>query len=306
MTTHRFPMLTLASALVVPGLGHLYVGEWLRGVGFLVLIALSPVVTCQIALWFPTSFLIFIVILGAITGLGCYAWSVVDAWRLAKRSDNQRMPWQRPWVYLIAALIAYTFVLAPFTAYAKENLIETFKAPTRSMLPTILPGDRFLADKRVNRLGGEPLHRGDVALFVYPNNRTQVYVKRIIGLPGDRVEVDGHSIRVNGQSISGSPVNDLGDPIKNRLLADHQALTEHADGHTYIVLWRKDAPHSTAHIVVPDGQVFVLGDNRDASKDSRGFGTVPLADIKATAKQVLFTYHPDAGMLWRRIGQQIR
>jgi signal peptidase I len=230
---------------------------------------------------------------------------VRDAWRCARQADQDRRPWQQPLVYVLAAVIAYLFVLAPFTAYARDNLIETFQAPSASMLPTIVPGDRFLADKRVNRPGGISLARGDVALFVYPNNRTMIFVKRIIGLPGDSVEIDGTSIQVNGRELRGAEVQDLGDPLRNQLLADHQAFQESGDHGHYTVLWKKDAAVSKRIFVVPNAHIFVLGDNRGASVDSREFGVVPVADVKAVARQVLLSYRAGEGLRWSRLGKTI-
>jgi signal peptidase I len=304
-TSRRLPALALAAGLLVPGLGHVYAGPLSRGLGVLLGIALLPPVTCQLALMAPLRLLSLIVALGVLAGVGLYAWSVRDAWRCARRADQELRPWQQPLVYVLAALIAYLFVLAPFTAYARDNLIETFQAPTASMLPTILPGDRFLADKRVNRPGGIPLARGQVALFVYPNNRTMIFVKRIIGLPGDSIEIDGTSIRVNGRDLHGAEVQDLGDPLRNQLLADHSAFRESGDRGSYTVLWKKGATGGKQSFVVPNAQVFVLGDNRGASVDSREFGMVPLADVKAVARQVLLSYRKGEGLRWSRMGKTI-
>ena len=303
MNTRPYPLVAVAASLIMPGLGQLYAGRPLRGLAWLVSVALLPVWICQLALWSPGHALAWLVALGVLVCLAAYALAARDAWKLAKDAVAERAPWQRPWVYVLVVAVSYTFVLIPFTAQARDQWIETFVVPSASMLPTIVPGDRFLADKRVNRLRGIALNRGDVALFVYPNNRTQVFVKRIIGLPGDRIELRGRDVLVNGQSISRGPVVDLGDPVRNSMLETHLAISEQGDGHGYTVLWRKDSDAPQASFVVPSGQVFVLGDNRDASVDSRRFGTVPIADVKGTAKQVLFSRSPSEGMRWRRIGQ---
>jgi signal peptidase I len=304
-TSRRLPVLALAAGLLVPGLGHVYAGPLLRGLGVLLGVALLPLLTCRLALAVPVRLLSLIVWLGGLAAVGLYAWSVRDAWRCARQADQELRPWQRPLVYFLAALVAYLFVLMPFAAYAQENLLETFQAPTASMLPTIVPGDRFLADKRVNRPGGIPLARGDVALFIYPNNRTMIFVKRIIGLPGDTIEIDGTSLRVNGRELRGAEVQDLGDPSRNQLLADHWAYRESGDRGGYTVLWKKGAVAGRLKFEVPNAQVFVLGDNRGASVDSRQFGVLPVADVKAVARQVLFSYGAGEGFRWSRLGKTI-
>jgi signal peptidase I len=119
------------------------------------------------------------------------------------------------------------------------------------MQPTLLPGDILFADKRYNRPGfKQAVQRGDIAIFVYPNDRTTYYIKRIVGLPGDVVDVDG------GQ------------------------------------------------LTVPAGEVYVMGDNRTASKDSRNFGTVPLQDVVGKARQLWFS--SDKGTIrWERLGKVV-
>ena len=153
------------------------------------------------------------------------------------------------------------------------------------MIPALLPGDRFFADKRVGHRGGPRLRRGDIAVFVYPNDRTSLYVKRVVGLPGDRVEIDGRQVKVNGTSIVGAELHALGSPELDRQLTDHRAFRETLDGRSYVALWRQGVAEPLA-TVVPNGQVFVLGDNRDESRDSRRFGTLPLVDVTGVATQV--------------------
>jgi len=171
------------------------------------------------------------------------------------------------------------------------------------MVPTILPGDRLFADKRVGHLGGEKLRRGAIAVFVYPNDRTTLFVKRVVGLPGDRVEIDGTLLKVNGVEIRHEELHDLGDPALNHLLGEYQAFRESADQGSYTVLWRKDGKHEQLSTVVPNGQVFVLGDNRDTSHDSRHFGVLPIADVTAVARQVWFSADAHDGIRLRRTGR---
>jgi signal peptidase I len=155
-------------------------------------------------------------------------------------------------VYGLYVAVGYVFVLAPFTSLARDRYLETFVVPSASMAPAILPGDRLFADKTVGQVGGAKLERGAIVVFVYPNDRTLIFVKRVAGLPGDRIELDGQSF------------------------------------------------------VVPSGQIFVLGDDREKALDSRRFGTVPLSDVKAVARQVWFSSHAGEGVRWSRIGHVLR
>jgi signal peptidase I len=149
------------------------------------------------------------------------------------------------------------------------------------------------------------IRRGAIAVFLYPNDRTTLFVKRIVGLPGDRIEMDGTSVKVNGINIRGEELRDLGDPTLNRLLDDHQAFRESSDQGGYTVLWRKDGKREPFSAVVPNGQVFVLGDNRDVSHDSRHFGTLPIADVTGLARQVWFSADAHDGIRLRRSGTRL-
>lgn len=152
--------------------------------------------------------------------------------------------------------------------------------------------------KRVNCPGCKrQIQRGDIAIFVYPNNRTRLYIKRIIGLPGDEIKIRSNEVFVNGKSLS----VDTKLPLKQS--DEHgQYHYERANDVDYPVLWvgGKDATDLT--ITVPAGEVFVLGDNRDKTTDSRKFGTVPLMDVVGLARQVWFSYSTETGIRWSRLG----
>jgi signal peptidase I len=308
------PLLALAGSLAMPGLGQLYLGDPVRGALFLVAVAFTVPFATRLGLAAPPRLLWLVTLLGVAAAVGIYLWSAVDAFRRAARPlavvPSWPPSWQRPGVYLLYAAIGYALVLAPSTAYVRGSLLETFVVPTGSMMPTILPGDRLLADKRVGRRGGVKLWRGALAVFIYPNDRTSVFIKRVIGLPGDRIDIDGPHLRVNGKDAAGEG----GDP-ESATLSPFPGLrlaSERGDRGDYQVLWPADEgapggpPASTSTFVVPDGQVFVLGDNRGAAVDSRRFGTVPLADIQAVARQVWFSSHRGEGVRWGRIGTLLR
>jgi signal peptidase I len=291
----------------MPGLGHVYLGDPVRGLAFALGVALSVPFAAQLALCGPTKLLCFELFAGVLIAAGLYAWSVFEAYRWARRRSNEALShWQRPLVYVLYTIIGYVFVLQPFTTRTRNELIESFRIPSSSMVPNILPGDRIFADKTVGRTGGAKLWRGALALFTYPNERTSTFIKRVIGLPGDRIVLDGHKITVNGQDLA---MDTASNPSPGTQYgSDRVAAREHGQHGDYTVLWARDAndvgnQQAPVTLVVPAGQVFVLGDNRSAAIDSRKFGTVPLTDIKAVARQVWFSVQPSVGVRWRRIGQ---
>ena len=300
----RRPLVALFAGLLLPGLGQVYNGEPARGAALLFSVAMLLPSAAWLALHAPRPLLSPVIVVGVLLSLTVYIYSVKAAYGTAARLRDGFVPgpWNRGTVYFVLFVFGHLFVLSPLAGYARGRLIETFKVPSASMLPTIVPGDRFFADKRVGRPGGVKLRRGDIAVFVYPNDRTTMYVKRIVGLPGDRIEIDGTSVKVSGREIRGEELHDLGDPALNHLLDENLAFRESAEQGSYMVLWRKNGKHEQLTTVVPNGQVFVLGDNRESSHDSRQFGVLPMADVTAVARQVWFS--ADAhGIRLRRTGR---
>jgi signal peptidase I len=286
----RRPLVALFAGLILPGLGHVYCGDGARGVVFLLGFALLVPAAAWLGLHGPAPMLSWILLAGTLAALALYLFSVVDAYRTASRlrANFTPGPWNRGVAYLALFLFGYFFVLSPLAEHTTTHLVQSFKVPSQSMMPAIMPGARFFADKRVGHPGGPKIRRGEIAVFVYPNDRTTMYVKRIIGLPGDRIEIDGTEVKVNGTNLRQEELHSLGSPSRDRLLDQHLAFRETIDGTSFSALWSKSAPAAKLSLTVPNGQVFVLGDNRATSQDSRQFGTLPLADVSGIARQIIF------------------
>ena len=304
MSTTRRPLVASAASLLLPGLGQIYNGEVARGVVLLLSLALALPFAAWLAVHGPRSTLLWFVFAGVLATVAVYTYSVKAAYRSAARLRDGFVPgpWNRAAVYLAVFLFGHVFVLGLAAHVTKANLIESFKVPSASMLPGIMPGDRFFADKRVGHPGGRKIRRGDIAVFVYPNDRTTLFVKRIVGLPGDKVVIDGIRVTVNDVDLAREELHDLGSAAANRLLDGHTALRESADGIGYTVIWSKGGQHPPLSLTVPNGQVFVLGDNRDASHDSRHFGVLPIADVTGVARQVWLSVDDHDGIRFGRTG----
>jgi signal peptidase I len=311
-TAPRRPWVAAIASLVLPGFGQFYNGDFNRAIWlFLGFAVLSIPGIALIALYLPASLMMPSLSLGLCAALGVWAYSVWDAWRAAARDPGRAVRvLQMSGVYALIFVLCDLLALPLLTLYVRQHQVEPFRIPSRSMEPSVLAGDMIWADKRYNCPGCQQgVHRGDIAVFAYPNDRSLRYIKRVIGLPGDHVELKDKNLSVNGQALQTAGGLSSAGPV-----------TESIDGRRWQVQWT--GPSSTAasvakapslnrapveratelQLVVPDGQVFVLGDNRLDSTDSRSFGTVPMQDILGRARQVWFSSDKQ-GVRWSRLGQ---
>jgi len=197
----------------------------------------------------------------------------------------------------------------------RSFIAEPFRIPSGSMLPTLHIGDFILVNKfsygiRLPVINkkiieiGDP-ERGDVVVFRYPNNPKLDYIKRIVGLPGDTVGYFNKIIYINGEEVPNQFKEKSIDlltlvPIKSELRVE--TLGEHQ--HELLV----DLSHNKleGEIVVPKGEYFVMGDNRDNSQDSRVWGTVPEQNLVGEAFFIWMSWDwSEGGIMWSRLGDSI-
>ena len=194
---------------------------------------------------------------------------------------------------------------------------EPMRVPSGSMTPTLLTGDFILVDKHAYGLRnpldnqrwagtGAPA-RGDVAVFRYPLDHAQRYVKRIIGLPGDVIEVIDGELLLNGASTALGAEGDFLDTGSPGIAVPRHRIVERIDGREHAVLRCVDgcADGRRGRWVVPAGHYFVMGDNRDNSADSRYWGFVSDAELVGRAVAVWFHFKrfgDDWGIRADRIG----
>ena len=191
-------------------------------------------------------------------------------------------------------------LMAAIILTGRSVLADWYVVPTGSMKPTILEGDRVFVWKSAYQIRlpftkvrlmrtGEP-KRGDVVVVRNPDGGSVPFVKRLIGLPGDVVELRNEALFVNGkpQKVEFLPPRALSD-------GEIEILgTETVDGrpHPIRVLPEKPALRNFGPITVPEGEVFLMGDNRDESRDARFFGTRPVIDLLGRAVGVMWSWNP--------------
>lgn len=296
--TPRKPLMAALMSFVLPGFGQLYNGDVNRGlllfIGF-VLCSIPLVVI--IALFLPAALMLPMLILATIGSIGLWIYGIANAWKTARTLGEYTLQaWQKTGVYLLIFLTAM-FILPTMTQYVRANLVESFYLPSGSMTPSVLKGDIIFAKKNYNcPQCSSHVKRGDIGIFVYPNNRTQYYIKRIVALPGDKIEMGQQQVFINGQSLSRG---------KTEAVDDNTMVTETHGNTEYQVQWLTDDTDDMIELTVPPGQVFVLGDNRSKSNDSRKFGTVPLRDVVGKAGQIWFSKGED-GVRWERLGKLLK
>jgi len=179
--------------------------------------------------------------------------------------------------------VAGTVVIAVF---AVTFLIQAFTIPSGSMEQTLLVGDYVLVDKLCfgdhgiwnHLLPYRPIHRGDVVVFHYPVHPAQNFVKRVVAVPGDRLRLVNKKVFINGVQQPESFVQFISN-MRNPYRDDFPR-TDVPDYDVTARWWKEMPPLVEDHqLIIPEGHYFVMGDNRDDSKDSRYWGFVPRENI---------------------------
>ena len=201
--------------------------------------------------------------------------------------------------YFESLVIAVSLAL-----FVRTFVFQAFKIPTGSMEPNLLVGDHLIVNKMVFAptatgferaiLPHRDIHRGDVIVFKYPENPDRDFIKRTIGLPGETVEIRDKAVYINGQPLEQAAYHLKFKPRSDDARLDPKALN-----------W--------GPATVPAGHLFMMGDNRDDSADSRFWGFLPISYVKGRAMTIYFSYDPDAtgaaslltSIRWGRLFRQV-
>jgi signal peptidase I len=274
-----------------------------------------------------------LVVLTLLTGL---IWLADVVWLKRLRADGAPEPW------LIETARSF-FPIILLVLGVRSFLFEPFRIPSDSMMPTLLDGDFIFVSKYAYGLKlpvlnwkvvsiGEP-KRGDVIVFRKPSEPSVNYIKRLVGLPGDRIQVRGDAIWVNGEPV---PAIGHGLYSEDACYVNFREGLERIGAHEHRILY---CPGRVTHeeaacgkrpqhgcradpgadlgpagasvdyeTTVPEGKLFFMGDNRDNSADSRfpDLGYVPTGNVVGKAVRIWLNIGNGSGPEWRRIGKAVR
>ncbi|CEG57421.1 signal peptidase I [Legionella fallonii] len=224
---------------------------------------------------------------------------------------KKRAPGQKP-----GHIIEYSRSFFPvffIVLLLRSFLVEPFRIPSGSLEPTLLVGDFVAVNKFAYGLKLPVLETevvpisnpktGEIAVFRWPPDPTYDYIKRVIGIPGDKVSYHNKTLTINGKEATRTFVEYTIDESSGKAVAKYK---ENLNGVVHDIFIRADVPSVDFDIVVPEGNYFMMGDNRDDSADSRYWGYVPNAYLRGKAFLVWMSWNSKTDNLrWSKIGRLI-
>ncbi len=254
-----------------PGLGFLYVGKLTYAIVFPLLLVLFLGVSSWSGLIFePTGFAVLVTL-----GLALWISGAVIASYTAYRQGEVKLARFQRW-YIYIGFIVLSSIMGGILMENRSAMFgyEAFRLPSGSMMDTLMPGDFVISDTRKYRK--QSPNRGELVVFLHPKDPADKYLKRIIGVPGDYVEIQNGKVSINGEVLDEEYVKDRYN--------------------------QKQSLEISESVRIPDNAYFVLGDNRDNSNDSRYWGFVPADNIAGSVEHIWFSYVPEYGIRSERIG----
>lgn len=221
--------------------------------------------------------------------------------------------------------IVYAILIAVFI---RTFFFEPFKIPSGSMYPTLYVGDFLFVSKYTygyskhslpfsmplweGRIYSDEPQRGDVVVFKYPEDNKKDYIKRVIGLPGDRIKLENGRLYINGLLVEREQIEDFVLRDKYGNVERYRQYIEHLPNgvdHKILEISDEEIYDNVPEITIPEGNYFMMGDNRDRSDDSRvNVGFVPFENLVGKARRLFFSYENGDGAwyeIWN-LPRQIR
>ena len=236
---------------------------------------------------------------------------------------------RQPAAYKEPVLVEYArsfFPVILVVLLLRSFLVEPFRIPSGSMMPTLLVGDFILVNKFAYGLRwpvlntkflelGDP-ERGDVVVFRFPQDPSIDYIKRVVGVPGDEIFYRDKTLYINGEAVEKTPLGTFNGVGSGRSMTGAQMFLERLDGLEHRILVNAMAPDLApgcrqllyGAVTVPENSYFVMGDNRDNSNDSRCWGVVPEGNLVGKAFAIWMSWdgmREGFPVAWGRLGNLI-
>lgn len=263
------------------GLGHLYCGEVRKAIILFAGWQGCTVLAFATLLLVPPMGLIFALTISITYSVYC----IVDAIKCAKPlSAAYTLKGVNKWyIYILFGLIASFLIRPVIGEMVKHHIAQAFKIPSGAMQQTLEIGDRIITNKFSYQFSSP--QKGDVVVFPFPNDPEKKFIKRIIGLGGEFLEIKNKHVYIDGQIVDETFVN-------------------HGD----VRIFDKEINPRDNYgpVTIPADSVFVMGDNRDYSSDSRFWGFVKASSIEGKAVSIYWSWDKEnASIRWRRIGKAV-
>lgn len=290
-------------SFLVPGLGQVYNGQETKGLLFYVALSVwGGIFMCSFYYFIkppatPVHFALIAFM--ALVSLVFFLYILFEAIRSAKRiSGNYILKGFNRWyVYALVIIVIRLVDFSTQTVIVRNNIFRPFKAPAVSMMPTIDVGDHFICDLSYYRLNNP--ERGDLIIFKWPKDESKIFLKRIIGIPGDTIQIVNDAVYVNQKKLDLKFLKKI--TLEPGGEADEYRET---DGNSsYRILNLVNMTSNYGPVTVPAGEYFVLGDNRNNSDDSRYWGMVKRDQIYGKPVFIYFSWDTriPAWNVWARL-----
>ena len=280
----RKPWLAGLLTLFTIGLGHVYSGEAKRGIALYFLGQGTILAILLPLIWLWPNIVVFL--LAVLCGLGFLVFCILDAIRVSRRHKlrYELKKYNRWYVYVLVFAVT-SFIIEPAVEITiKRNIVQAYRIPSGAMKPTLEVGDYVLADKLVYKKI-EP-KRGDIVIFPYPEDPSKDFIKRVVAVGGETVEIIDKQILINGEVIV--------EPFV--IHTDSNITRDNLRPRDYL-----------GPVRVPDDSLFVMGDNRDHSYDSRFWGFVKKSAVKGKAVIIYWSWDKEnSSVRWNRIGSKVQ
>ncbi len=268
----RKPWIAFLLSCATPGLGQLYNGQWKKAILLWItgsLIVIGPPFLGALQKFY--GFVLWIVFL-----IGFFISVLLDAWRSAIKSKEMTPRPYNKWYIYLALFLINLFLIQPLFSFVVRNNFRAYRLPTSSMEPALTVGDHFIASMGYYK--SERPKRGDVIIFPNPKEPSKDLVRRVIGLESEKVEILHDKIYINDKLIE-----DSWGSFERKELSGHLSFLE-----------------NFGPVVAPTGSLFVLGDNRHNSQDSRLWGFVDFSKVRGKALYIYWAKDKN------RIGSEIK